>query len=129
MTPVEKKTFLKKAISDETTQRASLALGGINIAQNFVSETDNGRAAVAVLLAYSPKMEAVAASLARGEKPMIQAVGQPLDQLLPLNDPSKLADLYGPRIMIDNQGPVIVSFGLWSSSYKGGDEDQARRSP
>ena len=72
MTPVEKKTFLKKAISDETTRRASLALGGINIAQNFVSETDNGRAAVAVLLAYSPKMEAVAASLARGEKPMIQ---------------------------------------------------------
>ena len=27
--------------------------------------------------------------------------------------------------MIDNQGPVIVSFGLWSSSYKGGDEDFA----
>lgn len=38
MTPVEKKTFLKKAISDMTTTRASLALGGINIAQNFVSE-------------------------------------------------------------------------------------------
>ena len=125
LSPAEKKTLYKNSLVQTTSTRASLALGGINIQQNFIESDEKGNAAVGVLIAYSPKMAAVADALARGQKPMIQAVGQPLEQLLPLNNPEKLAENFGPRLLIDSQGPVIVSFGLWSSSYTGSDDVMA----
>ena len=122
LSPAEKKTLYKNSILQTTVQHASLALGGINIQQNFIESDEKGNAAVGVLIAYSPKMASVAESLARGEKPLIRAVGQPLEELLPLNEPEKLAQNFGPRLLIDSYGPVIVSFGLWSSSYTGTDD-------
>ena len=44
-----------------------------------------------------------------------------------LDSPEKLAEIYGPRLLIDDQGPVVVSFGLWSSSYNGGNANMAAR--
>lgn len=121
----EKKTLFKDAVRQKVQQATSFSLGGINIQQNFIASTGDGNAAVGVLVAYSQKMASVAYSLSRGEKPLIRAVGQPLSQLLPLNNPEKLAENYGARLMIDDQGPVIVAFGLWSSSYNGSDRRMA----
>ena len=121
----EKKTLYRNAVKQVIREHASLALGGINIQQNFIESDQEGNSAVGVLIAYSAKMASVAESLARGEKPLLQAVGQPLSQLLPLDKPEKLAQNFGPRLLIDDQGPVIVSFGLWSSSYTGSDDIMA----
>ena len=72
-------------------------------------------------------MQALAQALRAGQKPAIQAVGKPLEEQIMLDSPEKLAEIYGPRLLIDDQGPVVVSFGLWSSSYNGGNANMAAR--
>lgn len=111
--PDQRKKLLENAVINKSTERTSLALGGINVVGNFVHEAADGQAAVGVVIAYSPAIEGVAQSLAMGQKPAIQAVGQPLDQQIP-TDAEQLVDMYGPRLMIDDQGPVIVAFSFWS---------------
>lgn len=110
--PDERKKLLENTLVNKSTEHTYMALGGINVVGNFVHEAANGTADVGVAIAYSPSIEGVAQSLRMGKRPAIKAVGQSLDVQIP-KDPALLADMYGPRLMIDEQGPVIVSFAFW----------------
>ena len=109
--PDQKKKIFEDALTNKTIERTSIALGGINVVGNFVHEGETSQ--VGVVIAYSPSIEGLAQSLRMGKKPAIQAVGQPLDVQIPL-DGKVLMDMYGPRLMIDENGPAIVSFAFWS---------------
>lgn len=109
--PDQKKKIFEDALTNKSIERTSIALGGINVVGNFVHEGETSH--VGVVIAYSPSIEGLAQSLRMGKKPAIQAVGQPLDQQIPL-DGKLLMDMYGPRLMIDENGPAIVSFAFWS---------------
>ena len=109
--PDEKKKIFEDALTNKTIERTSLALGGINVVGNLVHEAETSH--VGVVIAYSPAIEGVAQSLRMGKKPAIEAVGQTLDVQIP-SDGKKLADMYGPHLMIDENGPVIVSYAFWS---------------
>lgn len=128
--PDERKKLIENTIINKTTERTFMSLGGINVVGNFVHEAADGTAA-GVAIVYSPSIEGVAQSLRMGKKPAIKAVGQSLDIQIP-KDPALLADMYGPRLMIDEQGPVIVSFAFWMpekapESFQGRMEEAAFR--
>jgi len=125
--PDQKKTLLEDAFLRRTVTRASKALAGVTPIQTFIGESASGKQSVGVLIMYSPKLEAIASSLAREQKPQIAKQGPPLRELVPLDDKAKLYDLLGVRVLFDENGPVIVSYGQWSSSYTGADEGMLER--
>lgn len=112
MPPDQKKKLFESALISKTMERTHMALGGVNVVGNFVHESDAG-SQVGVVIAYSPAIEGIAQSLRQGKKPAIEAVGQPLSEQIP-TDAKLLADMYGPRLLVDEKGPVIVSFAMWS---------------
>lgn len=120
--PDQKKVLLSQSIVQRTTERAGKSLGGVVPVQTFIGEDGQGNQSVGVLIMYSPKLEAVAEALRRGKKPAIQKQGPPLQDILPLHDPAKLYDMLGVRVLFDEYGPVVVSYGQWSSSYQGTDQ-------
>ena len=109
--PDQKKKLFEDALANKTIERMSLALGGINVAGNFIHEGASD-AHVGVVIAYSRNIEGIAQSLRQGKRPAIQAVGQPLSVQIP-NDPKLLSDMYGPHLMVDENGPVIVAYSFW----------------
>jgi hypothetical protein len=120
--PDRKKVILSDAFSRRIVERSSKMLSGVVPIQTFTGESSSGQANVGVLIMYSSKLEAIAKSLARDQKPKVTTQGPPLTVSIPLNDPAKLLDLLGVRVLFDEQGPVVVSYGQWSSSYNGQDE-------
>lgn len=119
--PDRKKVLLSESVVKRTTERVGKSLGGVVPVQTFIGEDGQGNQSVGVLIMYSPKLEAVAEALRRGQKPAIQKQGPPLRDILPLDDPAKLYDMLGVRVLFDEYGPVVVSYGQWSSSYQGSD--------
>ncbi|MCD8339279.1 MAG: hypothetical protein LUC43_03635, partial [Burkholderiales bacterium] len=120
--PDQKKQIAVNTLVNKVKTATSQKLGGVTILNNFESTAPDGTAAVGVVLMYSDNTKNVADSLRSGLKPAINAVGKPLEDTLPLQDPMKLSQMWGPRLLVDDQGPVVVAFGLWSSSYKGSDK-------
>lgn len=110
--PDQKKVLFSNAIVQKSKERTRLALGGINVVGNIAHHTAKG-SYVALVIAYSPAIEGVAQSLREGKRPAIAAVGEPLAKQIPY-DPKLLSTMYGPHLMIDDQGPVIVSYAFWS---------------
>lgn len=117
--PDQKKLLLSRTILKRTIDTASKTLGGVSIAQTFFAEDEAGEGAVGIVLVYSPSIEGVAEALKADKKPAIAATGKPLHELLPLEEPAKLYDMLGTRLLVDENGPVLVSFGQWSNSYQG----------
>lgn len=120
--PDQKKVLLRDVFTRRIVEQSSKRLGGVTPIQTFIGDGGNGQQSVGVLILYSPKLEAIAQSLAREQKPRIEKQGPPLTESVPLNSPEKLYDLLGVRVLFDENGPVIVSYGQWSSSYSGSDE-------
>ena len=112
----EKKTMLSNAFTQKTVQRFSKSLGGVTTLQTFFENNEEGTGAVGVIIAYSPKIESVAEALKTGRKPAIDKTGKPLTELLPMEDSEKLSTMLGTRLLIDENGPVIVAFGQWANS-------------
>lgn len=110
--PDQKKVLFSNAVVQKSKERTRLALGGINVVGNIAHHTSKG-SYVALVIAYSPAIEGVAQSLREGKRPAIAAVGEPLSKQIPY-DPKLLSSMYGPHLMIDDQGPVIVSYAFWS---------------
>lgn len=125
--PDQKKLLLRDAFIRKTATLASKRLGGVVPIQTFIGDSGNGQQSVGVLILYSPKLEAIAKSLSREQKPKIVKKGHPLSETVPLNNPEKLYDLLGVRVLFDENGPVIVSYGQWSNSYNGSDERSQER--
>lgn len=125
--PDQKKTLLEDAFLKRTVTRASKALAGVTPIQTFIGQSASGSQTVGVLLMYSPKLEAIASCLAREQKPQIAKQGPPLRDIVPLDDKAKLYDLLGVRVLFDENGPVVVSYGQWSSSYTGENESMRER--
>lgn len=122
--PDKKKVLLMEAFSKTIFERAFKVLGGVTPLQTFIGDNGKGDQAVGVLIMYSPKLEAIATDLARGQKPKVAKQGPPLTELVPINENAKLYDLLGVRVAFDEYGPVVISYGQWSSSYDGTDERQ-----
>jgi hypothetical protein len=120
--PDQKKVILRDAFIRKTVMIASKRLGGVVPIQTFIGDSGNGYQSVGVLILYSPKLEAIAQSLAREQNPRVIKKGPSLSEMVPLNNPEKLYDLLGVRVLFDENGPVIVSYGQWSNSYSGSDE-------
>ena len=72
--------------------------------------------AVGVIIVYSPKIESVADAFKMGKKPAMLQLGKPLKELLPLDNNEKLYNMLGSRLLIDDNGPVLVAFGQWANS-------------
>lgn len=123
--PDEKKVLLQNHLMRIVTTQASLMQSGIVPIQNFIVEDKKGNAAVGIVLMRSPTTESVAQSLRGGVKPALKNVGKPLREQLPIKDPEKLRDMWGTRLMIDEQGPVLVSFSFWAPTFQGKDESIA----
>lgn len=112
----QKKSMLSNAFTQKTVQRFSKSLGGVTTLQTFFENNEEGTGAVGVIIAYSPKIESVAEALKTGRKPAIDKTGKPLTELLPMDDSEKLSTMLGTRLLIDENGPVIVAFGQWANS-------------
>lgn len=125
--PDKRKAILEESFVRKTVEQTSKALGGVTPIQTFIGDGGSGTQAVGVLIMYSPKLEAIASSLAREQKPHVAKQGPPLGELIPLDDQEKLYDLLGVRVMFDENGPVVVSYGQWSSNYEGTDEGMRER--
>ena len=117
--PDQKKTLLEDGYRRVIRQSAFKTMGGMVPVQTFIGNDGNGNESVGVLLMFSPKLEAIAAALRRGQTPAITKKGPPLKELLPLDEPEKLYDLLGVRVLFDENGVVIVSYGQWANSYTG----------
>ncbi len=112
--PDQKKILVEDALGDEITVAVNKSLAGIVSFQNFSAVDASGQAAVGVLIMYSPKLEAIAQSLRIYQKPKMQVTGQPVQKQFPMYEPAKLYDLLGVRVVIAENGPVIVSFAQWA---------------
>jgi hypothetical protein len=119
--PDRKKVLLSESFRKVTTERAAMSLGGVVPIQTFIGQDGNGNESVGVLIMYSPKLQEIAKALRLGQKPALIKQGPPLRQVLPLEDPAKLYDLLGVRVLFDENGVVVVSYGQWASSYSGSD--------
>ncbi|GHS97597.1 hypothetical protein FACS1894139_05900 [Planctomycetales bacterium] len=117
--PDQKKTLFEESFRRITLERVTKSLSGISTIMNFIGQDGKGNESIAVLIMYSPKSAELAAALRRGQRPAIAKIGKPLREQLPLNDAQKLQDLLGVRLLFDEQGPVIVSYGQWANSYAG----------
>jgi len=125
--PDKRKAIITDSFARRTVEQTSKALGGVTPIQTFIGDDGSGTQVVGVLIMYSPKLEAIASSLAREQKPHVAKQGPPLQELIPIADPEKLNDLLGVRVMFDENGPVVVSYGQWSSNYEGTDEGMRER--
>jgi hypothetical protein len=119
--PDQKKVLLSETFRRITTERAAKSLGGVVPIQTFIGQDGNGNESVGVLIMYSPKLQAIAEALRFGQKPALNARGPALKDVLPLNEPEKLYDLLGVRVLFDENGVVVVSYGQWANSYSGSD--------
>lgn len=119
--PDQKKVLMSECFRRVTTERAAMRLSGVVPIQTFFGRDGNGQESVGVLIMHSPKLQAIAETLRFGNEPALKKQGPPLKELLPLGDPEKLYDLLGVRVLFDQNGVVIVSYGQWASSYTGKD--------
>ena len=117
--PDQKKVLLRRTFTKHIMDEVSKSLGGVTVAQTFFAEAESGYAAVGIVLCYSPSIEGVAEAFRSGQKPAIAQTGRPLHEILPLDDPAKLYDMLGTRLLLDENGPVVVAFGQWANSYQG----------
>lgn len=122
--PDKKKVTLQQTLRKSTIEKTFKIIGGVTPLQTFIGDNGKGNQAVGVLIMHSAKLQAIASDLAKGQKPKVAKQGPPLTQLVPLQDNAKLHDLIGVRVAFDEYGPVIISYGQWSSSYSGADERQ-----
>lgn len=122
MEPDQKKTLLQDSFTKKIITEVGKSLGGVTVVQTFFAEAESGYAAVGVVLCYSPSIEGIAEAFRSGQKPAIAQTGRPLHEILPLDDPAKLYDMLGTRLLLDENGPVVVAFGQWSNSYQGSDQ-------
>ncbi len=119
--PDKKKVLLSDKFFRVTTERAQKSLAGVVPIQTFIGEDGKGNQSVGVVLMYSPKLQAIAEALRYGKKPTVTQQGPALSTLIPLEDPAKLYDLLGVRVLFDQNGVVVVSYAQWSNSYSGND--------
>lgn len=117
----KKKVLLSESFRKVTTERAAKSLGGVVPLQTFIGQDGNGNESVGVLIMFSPKLQAVAEALRLGQKPAMNKQGPPLQKVIPLEDNAKLYDLLGVRVLFDENGVVVVSYGQWANSYSGND--------
>lgn len=113
--PDQKKELIRDMIAKKEVANIAKTLSGLTVAQTFF-EVNGEDSAVGVVIFYSPKTQALAESLRAGLKPAINNTGKALTDLLPLNEPAKLYDMIGTRLLVDENGPVIVSFGQWANA-------------
>lgn len=125
--PDRRKKLLTDSFSRKIVEQTAKTLAGVSPIQTFIGDGGSGTQTIGVLIMYSPKLEAIAESLARGQKPHVAKQGPPLSEIIPLKEREKLFDLLGVRVMFDENGPVVVSYGQWSSSYGGTDEGMRER--
>ncbi len=112
----QKKVLLSNQMVTKSVQRFSKSLGGITTIQTFFRNNEEGFGAVGVIIVYSPKIESVADAFKMGKKPAMLQLGKPLKELLPLDNNEKLYNMLGSRLLIDDNGPVLVAFGQWANS-------------
>lgn len=115
----KKRDLLNNSFVEKTIIEASKSLGGLSVVQTFFEIDNKGEAYIGVIVMYSPSMEGIAKSLRAGQKPAMENIGKPLSVSLPLDNPEALYRTLGPRLMLDENGPVVIAFGQWSNSYKG----------
>ena len=125
--PDQKKLLVTSALIKRTVTDANKALGGVSVVQTFSAEDKDGNGAVGVLLVYSDKMQSVADAFRNGRKPAIAATGKPLVEQLDLDNKEKLYGSFGTRLLVDENGPVLVSYGQWGNSYQGKNASSASR--
>lgn len=111
----EKKRLLFDSFIAKAKSATSIQISGVTILQNFISIDDEGVAAVGVLLMQSPVTQDLAISLRNATPPNLRVFGKPLEEQLPIDDEEKMVDFYGSRLLVDDKGPVVVSFGSWSA--------------
>lgn len=115
----QKRDLLRNHFTEKTVLEASKSLAGLSVVQTFFELDTKGEAYVGVIVMYSPAMEGIAKSLQAGQKPAMAKIGRPLTEIIPLDNPAALYNTLGPRLMLDENGPVVIAFGQWSNSYKG----------
>ncbi|MDR3228339.1 MAG: hypothetical protein LBT53_02840 [Puniceicoccales bacterium] len=123
----------KKVLARDEFVRTSVvkALGeiaGVTVAQSFVARDDQGNYQVGCIGLWSPKTLEIANAIR--EKRLPNFTGKPKKSFLdsiPKNEET-LASTIGLRTGFDENGkPILLSYGLWSSSYTGNIERQAMR--
>ncbi len=119
----QKKQLINNSITSRTVRQFSKHIGGVTVYQTFFANDEQGLAYIGVILGYTPETDSLATSLRNGQKPALTKTGKPLPEIIPFNDPAKLATILGTRLYVDDKGPVVVSFGQWSNSAVGGDAD------
>lgn len=118
--PDQKKVLLSDAITKKIVRECVKSLSGVTVFQTFVGEGSDGLQTVGVLIMYSSKLQAIADTLKKGQEPLMRVQGKPLARQIP-NDPQKLYDMFGTKVLFDENGVVIVAYSQWSNSYKGTD--------
>lgn len=110
----QKALLLNDVFLNKVKHGTSMQMSGITILDNFISIDDKGEAAVGVILMQSPVTQNLALCLKHSTPPNLTALGAPLEDQLPMDEEAKMSDLFGTRLLIDEKGPVVVSFGFWS---------------